>query len=85
MTEEEELRAKCKGIKCLRCTTEVVDEPSLSGTTLVNYFVPILDTKKRGVLCGKCSVLFMEFLDPLRTDNPLYQVAKQELLSQWAA
>lgn len=68
---------------CTRCGTVVVDEPSVAGTIMFNYFLPAIGQKQRGYLCGACGLLFREFLHPELVDNEAYQAVAKALRGTW--
>ena len=78
-----ELLAKAREAKCSRCEAVVVDEPSVTGTIMVSYYVPTLGVRHRVVLCGACGLAFREFIQPNLLQDPLYTAVKAELQARW--
>lgn len=74
---------RAKQAKCTRCGETVVESKGMQGTVMVNYYVPALGVRQRGILCGLCGLLFREFLVPAILDDPRYQEAKAELLRRF--
>lgn len=72
-----------KTAKCTRCATTVVDEPSIAGTLMLQYYVPALGVRQRAILCGACGLAFREFLLPPLAEDPTYQAVVAELRSRW--
>lgn len=70
---------------CARCQTVCVDEASMLATTLVSYYVPSTDVRRRLFLCGMCSLGFREYLAPELIDDPDFQDSKRRLMQLWAA
>jgi len=78
--EEVEL---AKTAACLRCGVQIVGSSSLIGTVMVNYYLPAVGIRKRGVLCGACGLVFREFLQPELEHNPAHQAIVAELRKLW--
>lgn len=80
----DDVMATAREAKCARCDAVVVDEPSIVGTVMLNYYVPATGLKDRVVLCGMCGLVFREFLRPEVLNNPAFQAAKAALQEKWA-
>lgn len=78
-----EVVATARKAKCSRCKAVAVDEPSVSGTMMVNHYTPSLGTRVRGILCGACGLAFREFLTPEILQDPVYLALKAELQARW--
>lgn len=68
---------------CARCKVQIIAQPSVTGTVMVNYYVPALGVKDRGFLCGMCGLAFREFLMPELLDRPDFQAVKAQLQARW--
>jgi hypothetical protein len=72
-----------KKAKCSRCKETVVESKAMTGTVMVNYYVPAVGVRQRTILCGLCGLLLRELLHPELADNPMYQAAKAELRARF--
>lgn len=72
-----------KQAKCSRCKETVVESSAMTGTVMVNYYVPALSVRKRTILCGKCGLLLRELLHPEILDDPTYLAASEMLRGSW--
>lgn len=72
-----------KEARCSRCKDQIVTSSAMTGTVMVNYYVPALSVRQRTILCGKCGLLLRELLHPELTDNLMYQAAVEKLRSTW--
>lgn len=81
---DEELREAARAAKCVRCKESIVDSSSLTGTVLVNYYIPAVDRKERHALCGMCGILFRQFLHPELEVDPTFRAAAAMLRVNWA-
>ncbi len=79
----QEVIDKAREAVCARCQAVVVDEPSKTGTVMINYYVPALGVNERVYLCGACGLGFGEYLNPAKLSDPMYQAVKAELQSRW--
>lgn len=70
-------------VDCARCKVKIADDPSLAGTVLVNYYVPVTGAKVRTALCGACGLSFREFMHPEVLDAPGYAEAATRLRAGW--
>lgn len=75
---------RAKSAHCSRCAAVVVDEPSIAGTLMLQYYVPALGVRQRAILCGACGLAFREFLLPSLAEDQTYQAVVAELRSRWA-
>lgn len=80
--EEEEL-ALAQQAKCARCKVTVVDEASILGAVMVNYYLPALEARWRLFLCGSCGLAFREFMHPELAEDETFQAVVGELRSRW--
>lgn len=78
-----EVVALARTANCTRCNAVVVDEPSVVGTIMFNYYLPSLGMRHRGYLCGACGLLFREFLYPALKDNEAFQALAARLRGTW--
>lgn len=74
---------KAREAKCSRCKATVVDESSIAGIIMVNYYLPSIGSKVRLVLCGACGFGFREYLQPELADDPLYRALQTRLREMW--
>lgn len=72
-----------KKANCSRCKVQIVTAPGMTGTVMVNYYVPALSVRQRTILCGACGLLLRELLHPELLDNPVYQAVVAKLRSTW--
>jgi len=75
---------RAKQAKCSACGVTVVEDASIAGSVMVNYYVPASGAKARVILCGRHGLALRELLHPQIVDNPQYQEAKKRLLEVWA-
>lgn len=75
--------AVARTAKCSVCGVAVVDSPSVTGTVMVNYYVPALGVRQRVILCGEHGLLFREFLHPEILSDPTYVLAAEMLRAKW--
>lgn len=73
-----------KQAKCSRCKETVVESKAMTGTVMVNYYVPAVGVRQRTILCGLCGLLLRELLHPELADNPTYQAVKAELRARFS-
>lgn len=69
--------------RCSRCSTSIVDDPSMIGSMFVSSYSPQNDSRNRFTLCGRCGLLFREFIKPDLANDQTYLEAKQVLLELW--
>lgn len=72
-----------KRARCSRCKEQIVTSKTVSGTVMVNYYVPALGVKQRAILCGACGLLLRELLHPEILGDPTYRAVVEELRSRW--
>lgn len=68
---------------CVRCGEQIIAQPSVTGTVMVNYYVPAQGVRERQFLCGLCGIAFQEFLRPSLLTNEAFQDMKVELQGRW--
>ena len=87
MTELEglpdEVIANASEAHCVRCKEQIIAQVSMTGTIMLNYYVPATGTKSRAFLCGLCGLAFQEFLHPDLLTNEAFQDMKVELQGRW--
>lgn len=69
---------------CCRCGVQVVESKAVTGTVLLNLYVPALGQRERLFTCGACGLALREFLHPELADDPVFQFVKRELLARFA-
>lgn len=72
-----------KKARCTRCGIQVVESKGMTGTVMINLYVPALGARERLMLCGACGLAAREFLHPELVDNPVFQAVKAELLARF--
>ncbi len=80
--EARALEAAAK-VRCIRCAAVLLQEASVTGAVLVRYDVAATRQQSAGHLCGKCGLLFREFLQPHLVTDPGFQKIKKELMRRW--
>lgn len=70
---------------CVRCGEQIIAQESMTGTVMVQYYVPALGVRERGFLCGLCGLAFKEFLRPDLLTNEAFQDMKVELQGRWGS
>jgi hypothetical protein len=68
---------------CIRCKVRLLESPAVTGTVMVQYYVPALGVKQRGFLCGACGLDFRQFLMPELAEDQTFQAVVAELRSRW--
>jgi hypothetical protein len=72
-----------KKARCTRCGIQVVESKGMTGTVMINLYVPALGARERLMLCGACGLAAREFLHPELVDNPVFQAVKAEFLARF--
>lgn len=79
----DEVVANAAEAHCERCKEQIISQPSVTGTVMLNYLVPAQEVRWRGFLCGLCGIAFQEFLRPDLLTNEAFQDMKVELQGRW--
>lgn len=77
----EQVLATAREAKCMRCGIPVVDAPTVTGTVMLNYYVPALGKRERLYFCGEHGLELREFLYPHIKEDPVYVEAKASALA----
>lgn len=70
-------------VKCTRCKVLLIESKSVMGSMAVSTLVPTTGSTRQAVLCGACSISFMEFILPALNTDPTFQAYKSALMAAW--